>query len=808
MLSEILQYKPSKEMKFSEFVDNFMENPQDHLHTASSIILNSVKSKGFKIVTNNGVPSVSYNVFNDPFTNGSNAIFGQDKPIKDVLNIIESMDTEAGPNRGIVLVGPPASGKTNIIDILARSVEDFVKRGKLPMYTFAFKMEMEEHRPVYLRSSFNHNPLLLMPILLNNDGNNSNPRELLFNKMLESHPEVNIPMFYRDANLDKRTLDIIEALINSPRNKDKTLYEILEEYIVVYKLEYSSSQGIGISNIDKMNYLKTQMGNMIIDRKDMEVVSEHAPELDVAQYKGALVSSNRGMLHIHDAFGIHSESHLNEIYKPLLMLFGSGKINVESTQVNIDNVTFLTTNLEEMKNLEDFMSSLKIIDRIEKIPVNYLIDTNSEMDLLKRDAKSLGTKYDVDPNFFKIAAYYSVMTRLSQPKISRGDWESYKRTVFCQLTPPQKLFIYASRTNDIIKTLTNLPTSNKFVNETKQIGIDIYNPDTYKDLIFEHPNSIDLKDCGLFSERELEVIDEEFKEYLLEEGYPNEGKMGISTRQMQNIIRDVIMTSKNNMLSVPKFLDELHCIVEDGMNDGWAKRWIEDKNKEKEKSSKNKLVFGENNSDDDSYNDLIHLIFFVVDLYHDIIENEIVISVTDRDPSKIEKDLRKYVQHVLLDQARMSNSMSHIMVPLYSYVDEFTGDRVDKANKEFMSSIESIIVPKSFKTRLTTFRKNISNKFTSKCDEKLINIKGSKTKNIINSTNDGFIKQFSSEYNSLLSNKRTVSNVNVEDVKNAFYIKQNNLNDYKKQSKDIREFCDKVITNMVDKYGYSRKYSA
>lgn len=357
-----------------------------------------------------------------------------------------------------------------------------------------------------------------------------------------------------------------------------------------------------------------------------------------------------------------------------------------------------------------------------------------------------------------------------------------------ELTPPQKLFIYASRTNDIIKTLTNLPTSNKFVNEAKQIGINIYNPDEYKDLIFEHPNSIDLKDCGLFSEKEVSVIDEDFKEHLLEEGYPNEGKKGISTRQMQNIIRDVIMTSKNNMLSVPKFIDELHDIIEGGGQENWIKNLEEEY---------------DNISSDDTYNDFIALILFVIDLYHDIIKNEIVISVTNRDPQKIEDDLRKYMQHALLDQAKMSRSQSHILVPLYSYVDSNTGDAVEKPNKEFMRSMEEIIVPRVMKTRITTFRKNICKKFSSKCDEGLINVKGKSGKNLINSWDDGFIDQFSSEYNALLSNKKVVSDINGEDLKNGFYIRQINMNDYKKLPKNIQTFCDTVVRNMVEKYNYS-----
>jgi serine protein kinase len=193
-LSEILKYTPSKEMKFSDFIGEFMENPKTHLQTSSSIVLESIRSKGYKIISNNGTPAISYNVFTDPFTDGVNAIYGQEKPIKDILHIIDSLNREAGPNRGLVLVGPPASGKTNIVDIISRAVEDYVKRGNLQLYTFAFKFESTQesskNRPVYIRSLFNHNPLLLLPILLNNEGNDINPRQQVFDKLLENYPDI------------------------------------------------------------------------------------------------------------------------------------------------------------------------------------------------------------------------------------------------------------------------------------------------------------------------------------------------------------------------------------------------------------------------------------------------------------------------------------------------------------------------------------------------------------------------------------------------------------------------------------------
>jgi predicted Ser/Thr protein kinase len=91
------------------------------------------------------------------------------------------------------------------------------------------------------------------------------------------------------------------------------------------------------------------------------------------------------------------------------MLLGSGRVSVESTQTAVDSTVILTTNIEEMELLDHQLTSSKLLDRIEKVPVNYLLDASSETDILRRDLANMREKYDVDPNLLRIASYYSVM---------------------------------------------------------------------------------------------------------------------------------------------------------------------------------------------------------------------------------------------------------------------------------------------------------------------------------------------------------------------------------------------------------------
>ncbi|MGA0928593.1 MAG: hypothetical protein ACO3TE_04735 [bacterium] len=98
-LRDLLGYRRKNTIHFSDFVNNLLEDPQTHLHTSSSIISAAIKYFGHEIVIRSGEPVISYNVFKDPFSNGINAVFGQEYCIKQVLDIIESADKEVGPNR-------------------------------------------------------------------------------------------------------------------------------------------------------------------------------------------------------------------------------------------------------------------------------------------------------------------------------------------------------------------------------------------------------------------------------------------------------------------------------------------------------------------------------------------------------------------------------------------------------------------------------------------------------------------------------------------------------------------------------------
>ena len=789
-------------MSFTEFVEGFLKNPEKHLHTSSSLIADAIKYFGFKIAVINGEPVIQYKIFEDPSSNGINAVYGQEFCIKNIVSTIDSMSKESGPNRGLVLVGPPASGKTNLIDLIALALENYTKEKDVRLYSFFYRFTDQDNpeKVVEIRSSFMHNPILFFTTILQNDDGIIRPRQRLFeylNKNKKINERTFIPSYYQNASLDKRNLDILESLIQNPRNSQKTLYDIINEYVRVEEIEFNSAQANGISNIDNLKKIPVKVSSIDSREDALSILNQHLPTRLLFQYEGPLVASNRGLLHIHDAF---TNSVSDEDYKPLLLLLGSGKISLETTQTSVDTVVAITTNLVDMKLLEEQLSSSKLLDRIEKIPVNYLLNAESEMEILRRDMSIIKEKYDVDPNLFRIASYYSVMTRLLPPsgKDMPAHWSSDKKKLYTSILPEQKLYLYSRPSEDPISTIRKLPYWHPFRNEVRKLNLDLYDEKNLQQYLHHSKSSFNTEGTMVFSTDDLKLIDDEFMRQLFNEHYLDEGKHGISIRQLQNIMRNTISNSDGRKILVSAFIKQLRSMIQEGSELHHWMAYDEQYTKKRKPIPSRKIgdkTLPEGYGD---YGDFSALVDVVEALYHAIIRAEIIAATVDREPSQVEMDLRKYMQMALLAQAIDNKAFSHIMVPKFAFIDPMTGDKVEKPEPHFMASIEKIL---SQHQDCIAFRYDITQKYFDLQGNGTLNLEDEKT--VIYSRRDNFTTCFEREYSILLSHRREEETIEGDLLSQAFFQKSSDPEGYMKASLEIRKITENILRNMSVRYGYS-----
>ena len=792
-------------LRFSEFVDTFVEDPLGCLRTSSTLISEAIQHFGFEIVVRSGEPAVSYNVFKDPFSAGTNAVFGQEYCVKQIVDVIESVGKESSPQRGIVLVGPPASGKTNIVDLLSLALEEYSKHKEVKLFGFYFRFE-NNGRVVEFRPRFRHNPILLFPTSSQYEGRTTHPRQEFFEYINKKRPpgrRVVFPTFYQNATVDKRSLDIIEKVMHNPRNAGKTLFDILEEYIRVEEVDFSNAQAKGVANIDDMNQLQVDVRPVSLGDDHRAVVNEHLPGAHLYQYEGAMVAANRGLLHIHDAFGGEDDGGPSEqAYKPLLMLLGSGKASIEATQTPIDTTVIATTNLEEMTRLEHQLTSSKLLDRIEEIPVNYLLDAYSEMDILRRDMSNIRQKYDVDPNLLRIATYFSVLTRLLPPmKVPPlASWSDAKKSLYYGITPEQKLFIYTAQPGDPIATIVKLPHWHPFRSELIRLGVDIRHLDRHENLIARQRGRTTLEQSGMFTIEQLKLIDDDFMRALWIEHYPYEGKNGVSVRQLQNLMRDTLANSNGFRVHVGTFFSRLKKTLAEGPA---LHRWLgmDDKyRKDRKPCSKRTIGEMELGDGEGDYGDFAGLVKVTKGIYNDTIRREITVATVNRDPEEIGGDLRKYIQHVLLKSARENRAFAHIMIKRFTYFDPATGQKVDEADTKYMASIERIVSPGILPE---VYRREMAERFLDMSNSGELTIEEGKS--IVSSRNDNFLNCFGQEYQKLLSHRRTIGDINPEKVRDALFQRRIQPEKYDSYDEKVRQHAEDILQNMKRRFGYSQE---
>jgi len=805
---ELLSYHRLKNMKFSEYVERFIENPEPYLHTSSMLVAEAIKHFGYQIVVRSGEPVLSFNIFKDLFSNGVNAVFGQEFSIKKIFDVIESISKDAGPNRGIILLGPPASGKTNIVDLLTLALEQYSKEKivKLYSYFYQFTDPQDPNRVVEIRPSFMHNPILFFTTILHQDHGITRPRQKLLEYIASTkgnQKKLFIPTYYQHASLDKRSLDIIESLFQNSRNYGKSLFDILEEYIRVEEIEFANAQALGIANIDDMRKLSVTVQPADTREEAMRILSQHLPVKLASQYEGALVNANRGVLHIHDAF---SSTTKEADYKPLLMLLGSGKISLESSQTSIDTVVVITTNLDDMEHFDKQLMSSKLLDRVEKVPVNYLRDAQSEIEILKRDMALIKEKYNVDPNLFRIAAYFSVMTRLLPPvkKELPESWSAEKKDLYYRITPEQKMFIYSCEVEDPINTIKKLPYWHPFRNEAFKLGIDLYNEKLLEKTILRRPHGIRLESTFVFTREELKLIDDAFMRELWNEHFLEEGKIGLSVRQLQNIMRNTIANSDGRKILVTSFLNELQKMMREGstlhhwlsLHSGGASSNVEEIRSRKPIPTRmiGTVSFSEGDGDYGNFKDLVDV---VQAIYFCILRFEIITATVDRNPEQIEYELRKYIQFCLLLQAIENKAFAHIMVPKFSFLDPSTGHKFDSPDYAYMESIEKILAPTQ---NIYEFRREVARKFFTLQSENHLELE--ENKSLITSRNDQLLGFFEREYHLLLSHRRVDETIDGDILTKIFFKMHTSADPFDKSNLETREFAEKILQNMTTRFGY------
>ncbi len=352
-----------------------------------------------------------YYFFEDVVGDGSDEIYGLDKPLMNLVNLFKAAAEGYGIEKRILLLhGPVGGSKSTIARLLKKGLEAYTKTDDGLLYTFGWKQEGGDVEPCPMHEE----PLNLIP---------PEERENVFNWLKDGNEEDSNYSISRFGSLcPPCRLNFRTRMEKNGGDWVQTL-----EDVVINRLIFSEEDRVGIGTFepkDEKNQDSTELTGDINYRKIAEYGSDSDPR--AFNFDGELNIANRGFVELIEI--LKSET-------PFLYTFlGASQEQVikpkKFAHVSIDEVLLGHTNAAEYEKLknDEFMEAFR--DRTVKVNIPYAIRHSDEVKIYERDfnEKKIPGKH-IAPHTLEMAAFWAVLTRLEDPKNAK-------------LTLPQKLKLY------------------------------------------------------------------------------------------------------------------------------------------------------------------------------------------------------------------------------------------------------------------------------------------------------------------------------------------------------------------------------
>ncbi len=401
------------EGSFEEYLNIVRDNPAV-TRNAYQRLYDMIMSHGTEEIYEYKEKMTRYTFFTEFARRHSDAIYGLDRPLMDLVNTFKSAAKGYGTERRVLLLhGPVGSSKSTIARLLKKGLEEYSKTDEGMLFTFAWKNEDGS----YTKCPMHEDPLRLIP-------HDFRPSvEKLVN-------EGRDPEGYQ-IQLRGELDPFCRYMFNERMAKyDGDWHRVLQD-IKVYRLILSEQDRIGIGTFqpkDEKNQDSTELTGDINYRKIAQFGTDSDPR--AFNFDGELNIANRGLVEFIEVLKLD----VAFLYD-LLGASQEHKIKPKKfAQTDIDEVILGHTNEPEYRRLQnnEFMEALR--DRTVKIDIPYVTRLGDEIKIYEKDFNNDRVKgKHIAPHTIEIAAMWAVLTRLEQPK-------------HANLTLLQKLKLYNGKT--------------------------------------------------------------------------------------------------------------------------------------------------------------------------------------------------------------------------------------------------------------------------------------------------------------------------------------------------------------------------
>ncbi len=384
------------EGSFADYLEIVVKKPKV-ARSAFQRIYDMIMHFGYTEYTQHKEKIIHYHFFDDPVGNGEDAIYGLDKYLMVLVNIIKSAARRYGTERRIILLhGPVGSSKSTIVRLLKKGLEYYTRLPEGAVYSFSWVLEDGSIVPCPL----NEEPLKLIP---------SEIRVKFLGSLNEGKSEDE--QIWVEGDLCPLCRFYFREFM---RKYKGDWQQIVEKHIRVRRVIFSEKDRVGIGTFqpkDEKSQDATELTGDMSYRKIAIYGSESDPR--AFDFDGEFCIANRGLLEFIELLKLETEF--------LYDLLGATQEHVikprKFAQVDIDEVIIGHTNEPEYRKLQknEYMEALR--DRTIKVDIPYVLKLSDEVKIYEKffNPKRVKGKH-IAPHTLEIAAMWAILTRLEEPK--------------------------------------------------------------------------------------------------------------------------------------------------------------------------------------------------------------------------------------------------------------------------------------------------------------------------------------------------------------------------------------------------------
>ncbi len=385
---------------FVDYIDIVRGDPKV-TRSAYQRLYDMILSHGTEEVMVNKEKALRYKFFEDRDNQGQDAIFGLEKTLLNLVNILKSAAHKYGTERRVLLLhGPVGSSKSTIARLLKKGLERYSKTDMGALYTFGWREETLDGGETFADCPMHEEPLHLIPM--------EDRASLL--EDLNSGAEH---QGYHIA-IEGDLCPYCRQMFNERMQRYGGDWAKVLDDIRVRRLILSEQDRIGIGTFqpkDEKNQDATELTGDINYRKIAEYGTESDPR--AFNFDGEFNIANRGIIEFIEVLKLD----VAFLYD-LLGASQEHKIKPKKfAQTDIDEVIVGHTNEPEYKKLQsnEFMEALR--DRTVKIDVPYVTRLADEIHIYEKDYNTRKVRGKrIAPHTLEVAAMWAILTRLEEPK--------------------------------------------------------------------------------------------------------------------------------------------------------------------------------------------------------------------------------------------------------------------------------------------------------------------------------------------------------------------------------------------------------